>query len=303
MNIRDLTYIQAVAKHGHFGQAAKACHVSQPALSSQIMKLEAELDVKLFERNNRSVRLTNIGRDIVRLASEALSIIENIKMTAQAAQNPLSGRFRVGFIPTIAPYLIPHFVAQSRDAFPLLNMEFQEDITERLNAALLSGDIDAAILATLPEDSKLEAIPLYDEPFWVIFPNAHALKLITGIKVKDLPLDELLLLTEGHCFRDQASDVCNIGRPSEVSTIQASSLTTLVNMVAAGQGVTLVPAMAIDSNWSQSGSVQVKKITDEKAYRRIYLTHRKSYPRRKLLDEMGRLICRNLPETIDLITA
>lgn len=298
MNIRDLRYIQAVSRHAHFGRAAEACNVSQPALSSQIKKLETELGVTLFERDNRSVRLTDVGAEIVALAGEALSVIDNIRLAAKTAHDPLSGRLSLGLIPTIAPYLIPHFVKQSYAQFPTLKTQFREDITERLTEDLLSGDLDAAILATPPEDSRLEAIRLYDEPFWVLFPSVHALNLIQNIRTEDLPADELLLLSEGHCFRDQALDVCQISMQPEARAIQATSLATLVNMVATGQGVTLVPALALNENTPMRGSVHMEKLNDPRAYRRIYLTHRKSFPRQALLAEMGKLICDNLPSNV-----
>ena len=139
MNIRDLSYIQAVSKFEHFGQAAKACHVSQPALSIQIKKLELELGITLFERDNRSVRLTSTGQQIVPLAGEVLTIIDQIRTIAEIARDPLSGEFSLGFIPTIAPYLVPHFVRQIHKALPKVDLQFQEDITERHNLALLNG--------------------------------------------------------------------------------------------------------------------------------------------------------------------
>ncbi len=301
MNIRDLTYIRAVSRLKHFGKAAESCHVSQPALSSQIKKLENELGVTLFERDNRSVQMTDVGTEIVRLAEDALSVIDNIRSTAKAARDPLSGRFRLGFIPTIAPYLIPHFVGQSHEALPQLDLQFQEDITDRLNQALLAGEIDAAILATPPEDSKLDVIRLYDEPFWVIFPSRHALHLINDIRTQDLPIDELLLLTEGHCFRDQALDVCQLDTAPNARTIQATSLATLVNMVAAGQGVTLVPDLAL-SGWATTPGVETEKLKDPSAYRRIYLTYRKSFPRQELLQKIADVICENVPNSVRRLT-
>lgn len=300
MNIRDLTYVQAVAKLKHFGRAAEACHVSQPALSSQIKKLEDELGVVLFERNNRSVSITEVGQRICDLADDALEIVETIRMTAQSTRDPLAGRFQLGFIPTIAPYLIPHFVGQSRHALPQLTLQLQEDITERLTQSLIDGDIDAAILATPPESAKLDAIRLYDEPFWVIFPSSHALHLINAISTDDLPIDELLLLSEGHCFRDQALDICQLDTAVDTRNIRATSLATLVNMVAAGQGITLVPAMAL-SGWADTPGVSTKKLKDPSAYRRIYLTFRKSFPRKNLLEKMADLICDNLPDTVRAI--
>ena len=301
MNIRDLTYIRAVAQFQHFGRAAEKCHVSQPTLSSQIKKLETELGVTLFERDNRSVRVTDAGQEIVRLADNALEIIGNIRTFAETARDPLGGQFQLGFIPTIAPYLVPHFVRQSREALPNLMLSFTEDITDRLVEALHNGDLDAAILATQPEDSRLSVIPLYDEPFWVIYPDEHALRMIDAITTKDLPADELLLLTEGHCFRDQALDICKTGPTPGARAIQATSLATLVNMVASGQGITLVPAMAL-SGHAAAQSVRTQKLSDSNANRRVYLTYRKSFPRRKLLDTISGVICENLPGSVQTIT-
>jgi len=301
MNIRDLSYITAVARHKHFGRAAQACHVSQPALSSQIKKLETELGVVIFERDNKSVRLTDVGAEIVRLAEEALGVVSRIRLTAGAAGDPYSGQLKLGFIPTIAPYLVPHFVRHCRTELPNLQVQFEENITERLNHSLESGDLDVAILATPPEDNRLEAIPLYDEPFWVVFPERHDLRLLRGIHVEDLPHDELLLLSEGHCFRDQALDVCQIDARVETRTIRATSLETLINMVTAGLGVTLIPAMALDGGWQNNSDLQTKKLNDSKAYRRVYLTYRKTFPRRKLVDTLSNILCQNLPETVGVI--
>jgi len=301
MNIRDLQYIKAVAKHRHFGRAAQACHVSQPALSSQIKKLETELGVTLFERDNKSVQVTDIGTEIIRLADEALTVVDNIRAAAQSAHDPLSGRLRLGTIPTIAPYLAPHFIRQTQNALPNLNVQFREDITERLNQSLLDGDLDVAILATPPEDPKLQATALYDESFWVIFPEAHSLRAINEIMTGDLPIDELLLLSEGHCFRDQAMDICKIGAAYERRAIRATGLETLVNMVAAGQGITLVPAMALGDGWTGRRGISAQKLSDKNAYRRIYLTARKSFPRQKLLSEIRQIISVNLPKSVQKI--
>lgn len=298
MNIRDLSYICAVAKHGHFGKAAKACHVSQPALSGQIIKLEAELGVTLFERDNRSVRLTAIGQDIVALAEEALGVVANIREAAQSARDPLSGEFVLGTIPTIAPYLLPAVVGKTAKALPALRLQFMEDITQRLTEGLLNGAVDGAILATPPQDDKLAAVPLYDEPFWVIYARDHQIRDIAAIRTKDLPLDQLLLLSEGHCFRDQAMDVCELDHSAESYTVRATSLETLINMVAAKQGITLVPAMAVQAQWQKSGRVQAKRLSDKEAYRRVYFTYRKSFPRRALIKVLSTLLLEDLPDGI-----
>lgn len=298
MNLRDLSYISAVARYEHFGRAAESCNVSQPALSSQIKKLERELGVIIFERDNKSVRLTDVGAEIVGLAEEALGVVSRIRMTAGAAGDPLSGQLRLGFIPTIAPYLVPHFVRHCRTELPNLQVQFEENITERLILALENGDLDVAILATPPEDTRLEAIALYDEPFWVVFPEAHDLRLLRGIHVDDLPHDELLLLSEGHCFRDQALDVCKIDARQQVRTIRATSLETLINMVTAGLGVTLIPAMALDAGWQNPTELKTKKLNDSMAYRRIYLTFRKTFPRRTLVQTLSDVLCQNLPDSV-----
>lgn len=298
MNVRDLQYICAIAKLGHFGRAAEACHVSQPALSTQVKKLEAELGVSLFERDNRSVSLTDIGREIIPLAEKALATVDNIRVTAETARDPFAGSLRLGTIPTIAPYLVPHFVRQIRDDLPKLSLQFQEDITDRLNQSLFMGDLDAAILATPPENPKFETIRLYDEPFWVIFPTGHSLRALAGIRTEDLPVDELLLLSEGHCFRDQARDVCQMGTSPDARTIRATSLETLINMVSVGMGITLVPAMALGGAWTTDDTVITEKLNDPSAYRRIYLTYRKSSPRKELLARLAELIVKNLPKSV-----
>lgn len=303
MNLRALSYISAVARHGHFGRAAEACNVSQPALSSQIMKLERELGVTLFERDNKSVRLTDVGSDIVRLSEEALEVVSRIRMTASSAKDPFSGNLSLGFIPTIAPYLVPHFVRQCRNALPKLQVDFEENITDRLNERLESGALDVAILATPPENPRFSAIPLYDEPFWVVFPDRHDLRLLRGIGVHDLPHDELLLLSEGHCFRDQALDICRIDQQTKVRTIRATSLETLINMVSVGLGVTLIPAMALAGGWQINGALQTEKLDDSKAYRRIYLTFRKTFPKRALVQTLTNILCKNLPDTVNPVRA
>ena len=301
MNIRDLSYICAVARLGHFGRAAESCHVSQPALSSQIKKLEQELGVQIFERDNKSVHLTEVGEKIVELAQETLRSVDHIRATAEGARDPLSGEIRLGFIPTIAPYLVPHFVTQCRASLPKLSLNFQEDITERLNAGLIDGSLDAAILATPPEHAKLDAIPLYDEPFWVMFPSDHKLGQTANIRSGDLPLEEMLLLAEGHCFRDQAMDVCRVKTGNQRRSIRATSLETLINMVAADQGITLVPAMALGAGWSIDQGIQTEKLHDPAAFRRVYLTYRKSFPRKVLLEALKDIVSSNLPNSVNKI--
>ncbi len=297
MNIRDLEYIRAVARLGHFGLAAEACNVSQPALSSQIKKLEEELGVVLFERNNKSVRTTRVGERVVALAVEALDVVAKIKVTAEMAHDPLHGNMRVGCIPTVAPFLLPRMLRSARTSLPNLKFSFQEDLTQRLTRELLDGTLDAALLATAPEDGALCEIPLYDEPFWVIYPSGHTLSRADTIRTEDLPVSDLLLLSEGHCFRDQALDVCQLSAPGVSQTLQATSLGTLINLVAAEEGITLVPAMALENVSSGMGLV-AKKLREETATRRISLCYRKSFPRVERLLATAEVIRNCLPDSV-----
>lgn len=296
MNLRELEYIVSVAKLGHFGQAAKACHVSQPTLSGQIKKLEEELGIVLFERGRGGVRVTEAGRDIMAEARKALAAADEIRSIARAAQDPLSGTFRLGLIPTVAPYLIPQFVARLSSALPDVSMVYNEDITDRLNEDLLDGRIDGAVLATPPESDALISLPLYSEPFRMVVPTGHDLSNLQEFRMSDVDRDEILLLTEGHCFRDQALAVCDTRERREHS-LRATSLETLINLVAQGQGVTLVPALAIPSLSDERG-LTVKPIREPSAARQINLTLRKSFSRRELAEKIAEIIRTGLPQDV-----
>ncbi|MEM9599633.1 MAG: LysR substrate-binding domain-containing protein [Pseudomonadota bacterium] len=295
MNLRDLDYVLSVAELGHFGRAAKACHVSQPTLSGQIRKLEEELGVQLFERGRGGARPTAAGRAVAAQARIALRAATEIRLIAQAAQDPFAGEFRLGLIPTIAPYLIPRFVARLRDALPDLNVIYREDITERLVRDLEAGTLDAAILATPPESDRLEAIPLYDEPFRLVVPDGHDLSGLSHLELADIETDEMLLLTEGHCFRDQALAICDA--PTTEQSLRATSLETLINLVAQGQGITLVPALAMDGLSDDIG-LKARMLDDPGASRAINLTLRRSDPRRILVQRMAQIIRDGLPDSV-----
>ncbi|MGB6230671.1 MAG: LysR substrate-binding domain-containing protein, partial [Litorimonas sp.] len=297
MNLRDLAYVLAVAEHGHFGRAAKASHVSQPTLSGQIRKLEDELGVTLFERGRGGVRVTETGRAVVREARIALRASDEIRRIAQAAQDPFAGEYRLGLIPTVAPYLIPRFVANLRDALPDLSTIYREDITERLVHDLEAGALDAAILATPPDTDALEAIPLYREPFRLVFPDGHDLSSLAHLRMSDVDRDDVLLLTEGHCFRDQALALCDA--PARATSLRATSLETLINLVAQGQGVTLVPALAM-SGLSDDLQLDDRALEERDAARDIVLTIRRSDPRRALAGRIAALIKRGLPESVEV---
>lgn len=302
MNLRDLEYILAVMDTGHFGRAALACHVSQPTLSGQIKKLEDELGVTLFERGRGGARVTDTGRAVAHQAAVAIRAAAEIRDIAQAAQDPYAGEFRLGLIPTVAPYLIPRFVARLRDALPDLSVIYREDITERLVRDLESGDLDAAILATPAPNDGLQAIPLYTEPFRLVFPEGHALSSLAHLRMTDVDRDDMLLLTEGHCFRDQALAICDAPSPKaagNTTSLRATSLETLINLVAQGQGVTLVPSLAM-IGLSDDLGLQDRRLDDEGAARDINLTIRRSTPRRALAGRIAEIIQSGLPDTVQV---
>lgn len=297
MNLRDLEYVLRVSELGHFGQAAIACHVSQPTLSGQIKKLEDQLGVALFERGRNGARPTDAGRAVAEQARIALRAASEIKQIAQAAQDPLAGEFRLGLIPTVAPYLIPRFVSRMKTALPDLSVVYREDITERLTRDLEQGAIDAAILATPPETDALQALPLYTEPFRLVFPDGHDLSSLAHLRMSDVSRDDVLLLTEGHCFRDQALAICDA--PATETSLRATSLETLINLVAQGQGVTLVPALAM-AGLSDDLKLEDRTLEDDGAAREINLTIRRTTPRRDLAERVAKIIQNGLPDSVSV---
>lgn len=286
MTLRELQYVLAVAEHGHFGRAAEAACVSQPTLSGQLKKLERELGVVIFERGRKGAVPTPDGVRIIAAAREVIAAARRVHAIADAAQDPLAGELSLGLIPTIAPYLIPRFVSRLSRALPKLNTTYREDVTDRLNASLLEGRLDAAVLATDPLDDGLEVIPLYREPFWLVVPEGHDLADTRDLRMRELATDEMLLLTEGHCFRDQALAICRPVQEMGGGRLRATSLETLVNLVASGQGLTLVPELAM----RDVPGTQACALEEPGAARVVNLTFRKSFPRPDLLGRIADVI-------------
>jgi LysR family hydrogen peroxide-inducible transcriptional activator len=250
INFRDLRYLVAVADHRHFGRAAAACYVSQPTLSTQIKKLESYLGVQLVERTNKQVMLTVSGRMIAERARHVLNEVADIVDTARAAGDPMSGDLRLGLIPTIGPYLLPHLVPQLRDVYPRLRPLLYEEQTARLLERLRRGELDAAVMAVPVADDGLLHASLFSEPFYLALPAGHPLTERKVIDIGDLEAEQILLLEEGHCLRDQALDVCNLVGAREDVEFRATSMETLRQMVASGAGMTLLPALAAAANRS-----------------------------------------------------
>jgi LysR family hydrogen peroxide-inducible transcriptional activator len=286
LNLQELKYFVAVADHKHFGRAAEACHVSQPTLSSQLRKLENHLGVVLFERTNKRVSLTPMGRRLLVHARDALHEAELLESTAKTAADPLVGPLKLGIIPTVAPYLMPLILAPLRKECPGLSIEFWEDLTGPLLHLLSTQRLDAALIATdLRRGTDLTSTALFTEPFLAAVPEAHALAAKTKIPAKDLA-DDLLALADGHCLADQALAACG-KRRSRLGPFQASSLDTLVNLVAAGYGTTLIPGLTAGLF---RGRPIVLRPLKERTARTIRLASRTSFPRPQALRALGKVI-------------
>lgn len=276
MNLRDLRYLVALADHRHFGRAAAASFVSQPTLSTQIRKLEDELGVVLVERTSRRVLLTTVGREIVQHAREVLNQTEQIKAIARRTLDPESGTVRLGIIPTLAPYLLPHVVPRIRSRFPRLELLLVEEQTDVLLRQLREGRLDASVLALPIHDMQLHTEFLFAEPFLLAVPESHELARRKGLKLNDLCDQSLLLLEDGHCLRDQALEVCQLSGAGEKSGFRATSLETLRQMVAANVGITLLPTLAVQPPVAQSENVHLLQFRGHTPSRRIAMVWRKS---------------------------
>ena len=254
MTLTELKYIVAVARERHFGKAADACFVSQPTLSVAVKKLEEELEVKLFERSANEVAVTPLGEEIVRQAQSVLEQAANIKDIAKRGKDPLAGPLKLGIIYTIAPYLLPKLVRQIITQTPQMPLMLQENFTVKLLEMLRSGEIDCAILAEPFPDTGLALAPLYDEPFFAAVPTSHPLAQLASVTADQLKNETMLLLGNGHCFRDHVLEVCPefarfarfAGEADGIrKSFEGSSLETIKHMVAAGMGITLVPRLSV----------------------------------------------------------
>lgn len=301
MNLRDLKYIVAVAESHHFGKAAQRCFVSQPTLSGQIKKLEDELGVAIFERSNRSVEVTPAGEAILAHARLILEQADLIQQLARAHQDPLAGPLRIGVIPTLSPYLMPLILVPLRKQYPQMKPVLSEELTDTLLQRLRDHEIDAALLATAVQQQEFETMPLFDEPFWIAYPSKHRFYTKDRITLRDLDNENLLLLAEGHCLADQAMEVCHIRErqaAGEMADLRTSSLETLIHLVGAGFGITLVPALAMRGSWTTDSGVVAQRLAIADASRRVALVFRHSFPRRPALQAFAGIILDNLPNTV-----
>lgn len=288
MNLRDLRYLVAIAEHQHFGRAAGACHVTQPTLSQQLKKLEHYLGVALIERDSHRVMLTPIGREIAARARRVMQEADALVQLARAAKDPLTGDFRLGAFPTLAPYYLPRVLPTLRKRFPDLRLFLVEDKSPLLIQQLLRGDLDAALLAMPVTEESLDTIALFHEPFFLAVPKAHALARRGRVRQDDLAGQSLLLLEDGHCLRDQALAVCTRAGAGETAEFRASSLETLREMVAGDIGITLMPEMA-----TRKDDRAVRYLAfDDAPTREIGLVFRRSTARRATMGALAQALRR-----------
>lgn len=283
LSFRDLEYVTAVGEHLHFGKAAQSCAVSQPTLSAQIRKLEEFLGVEIFERGGRGVLVTERGEPVIAQARVILAEGRRLGEIAQAGAEPLVGTFRLGVIATLCPYLVPLLLQPLRERYPRLRLLFTEGLTGSLVQALEAGDLDAIVASAPIKEAEFTTLPLFREPFILAVPRDHPLATIDRVDQEDLPAEEMILLNEGHCLRDQAlllypSRVRGGGRSTD--GLQAASLETLRQMIGAGIGCSLLPQLAVQIGALLDDMVAYRKIHAEVTPGRdVALFHRASFSR------------------------
>lgn len=287
MNLRDLQYLIAVADLRSFNKAADKCHVSQPALSNQIRKLEETLGVTLFERNNKRVMVTEHGEAMVIIARRILNDVKAMHELAQSAQDPLAGKFRLGAFPTLSAYLFPGLVGKIIRNMPKLKLVLVEEKTHVLIDQLKRGVLDAAFLALPVTDEQLAVQPLFEDEFLLAVQPQHSLAKHKSVTQDDLRNNKLLLLDEGHCLREQALSICQLAGLEEEQDFRATSLETLRQMVKAGTGITLMPKMAIQPN---EKDICYIPFAAPKPHRTIALVSRKTSARKAVIQKLSTLV-------------
>jgi LysR family transcriptional regulator, hydrogen peroxide-inducible genes activator len=287
VTLRQLRYFNALARRGHFGRAAEACAISQPALSMQIKELEEVLGGVLLERNARQVALTKFGEEAAQRVRDILRLVDELGDFARASRDRLAGRLRIGMIPTIAPYLLPKIIANLTRLHPELDIHVRETLTPKLIQELADGALDTAIVALPVSEPSLVEVALFSERFLLVRPAADEGTPVPSGKA--LRAMRLLLLEEGHCFRDQALSFCNMQSSPTREVLDASSLSTLVQMVSAGIGVTLIPEMAAAVE-TRSASVSVARFKNPQPSRTVGMVWRKTSPLARQLMQFSEVV-------------
>lgn len=292
MTLTELRYIVTLAQEQHFGRAAAKCFVSQPTLSVGVKKLEDELGVALFERSRSSVRVTPMGEQVISQAQKVLEEAAAVKQVAKAGRDQLSTPLRVGAIYTIGPYLFPHLVPQLAQAAPGMPLYIEENFTAVLRKKLRMGELDAIIIALPFTEPDVLTLPLYDEPFRVLLPGGHHWCQREEIDPAELVSEELLLLGEGHCFRDQVLEACPLlaqkdESGEETGGIEATSLETIRHMVASGMGISVLPQSALVDSHYAPDVLTSRPFRSPSPGRTVALAWRASFPRPKAIDALS----------------
>ena len=300
LTLKQLRYLCTLAKTCHFGEAAEKCHVSQSTLSAAITELEEHLGLTLFERNNKRVSLTSVGEEVVHRSQDILAKVNDLVSLCHASHKPFTSELQLGVIPTIAPFLLPALLNQMRSEYPDLKFMIREDISGSLLRHLLDGHLDLLIMALPYPSQGTETLPLFYDDFLLACPNDHPLASKTAVTLQDLKEQDLLLLEDGHCLRDHALEACKL-RGNEISIpYQATSLNTLIQMVANGLGITLLPKMAVDSHILAGIPVTVRPFVEKNVRRGIGLIWRKTSPRQDEFRLLGEILKQQHSPAVDL---
>jgi len=292
--LKQLQYFLALCREAHFGRAAEQCHVSQSAFSMAIRELESQLDLCLVDRTSRQVTVTAAGREVAALARRCLTDAEELLQFARRESTPLARRITLGVIPSIAPFVVPRLMPALATDYPSMKLFLREEVTERLLASLFDGSIDTVLLATPYELHNTAQMPLYRDPFRFACRQGSPLLKHAQIRPEHVPDESVLLLEDGHCLRGHAIAACSLRRPEKLQRFNATSLFTLVQMVAADLGVTYLPAMAEDSILL-AGTDIVTRSLGSKAHRDITLVWREGSAREAEFRELGALLQRSRP--------
>jgi LysR family hydrogen peroxide-inducible transcriptional activator len=292
MTLQQLHYLVALDDHRHFVKAAEACFVTQPTLTMQLRKLEEDLDVELFDRRSQPVRPTEVGARVIAQARVLLREADQLQALVKELHTGISGTFRVGIIPTLAPYLLPLFLPRFATEHPDIRLVIDERKTSRILKSLRRGELDLGILVTPVDAGEFEEVPLLQEPFLAYLPEGHALWRRKKLDLIDLQEQSMWVLGEGHCFREQALSLCD--RPSSAGhenvLYESGSIETLKQLVRNGSGMTLVPELSVEP-----GDPHVRRFVAPEPVRQVSLVVRRPFVRRKLLEEMARCIRKALP--------
>jgi LysR family hydrogen peroxide-inducible transcriptional activator len=292
--MRQLRYLDALARFRHFGLAAKHCAVTQPALSTQIQELERKLGVELVERGPKAVRLTPAGREAAERAARILAQVRDLGDYARHHARLLTGHLRLGVIPTVAPYLLPQLLPMIRARFPELELHIRETLTGTLAAELADGTLDLLLIALPLDQGEVETMQLFSDRFMLAMPARRRIKSSVRATPELLKHDRLLLLEEGHCLRDQALSFCELRQADNIDTFGATSLSTIVQMVANGLGLTLLPELSLEVE-TKRGGIRLMRFVEPEPSRVIGLAWRATSPRKRDFAALGRLIATAVP--------